>query len=141
RTATSASWRQAEITARSSASSARSLSAAPLSSGIVLPLDARATSSKFVLDLLVAAIEVINAVDYRLALCDETRHHERYRGAQVRRHHRRPHQAWYPPHQGGGAVNGDVGSHARELGDMHEAVLENGFGDHRRASSDRHQRH
>jgi hypothetical protein len=44
-------------------------------------------------------------------------------------------------HDGRGAVEVDAGAHAHELGHMHEAVLEDGLGDHRGALGDGHQRH
>jgi hypothetical protein len=46
----------------------------PISTG--KPLDIGATPPQFLLKLLEAAIEMINAIDHRLAFASETRNHE-----------------------------------------------------------------
>src|SRR5438034_4150081 len=97
------------MTARSSASSARSRSGP--SGGTPQPFDARAAGRQLLLDPLIAAVEMIDAVDDRLAAGDETRDDQRYRSAQIGRHDRRAGQPGHAAYQGGGAVDIDVGAH------------------------------
>src|SRR5690242_2352980 len=69
---------------RGSASSRmRPLARASVSIGSGYPLDSRAEVGEALLDLLVAAIEVVDAVDDRLALGHEPGDDEARRGAQV----------------------------------------------------------
>src|SRR6202048_5535606 len=89
RTATSASCRQAEITARSSASSARNLSAAPSSGAIPQPLDPGIAPRELFLEPLVTAIQVIDAIDNGFPGGGEAGDDQRYRGPQIGRHDRR----------------------------------------------------
>src|ERR1700736_1865817 len=123
---TRASWTCAEMTARSSASSAINLSWAVTNSTLSLrvfysqnrypllrntrqnlsadALDDSAAGRKFVLEPLEAAVEMVDAVDHGLAFGGETRDHQRHRGAQVRRHHRRAAQFRDAVDRGGLAV-------------------------------------
>ena len=55
--------------------------------------DRRAAADEFVFETLEAAVEVIDAVDHRLAFGSESGDDQRHRGAQVGRHHRRALQA------------------------------------------------
>src|ERR1700692_542633 len=108
---TRASWTCAEITARSSASSAINLSWAVTASttfglrvfysqnrypllpnrrrSIADPLDRGAAGRQLFLEPLEAAVEMVDAVDHGLAFGGQPRDHERHRGAQIGRHHRR----------------------------------------------------
>src|SRR5580693_702546 len=52
-------------------------------------LDCRAAAAELVFQPLKAAIEVIDAVDDGLAFGGERSDHQRHRGAQIGRHHRR----------------------------------------------------
>src|SRR5579863_3297109 len=94
-----ASCTTAEMTARSSASSARSRNRA--SGAIHHPLDACAAGSQLLLKPLIAAVEMVDAADYRLALGDKTGDDQRHRSAQVGRHHRCPCQPLYAANQRG----------------------------------------
>src|SRR5205807_1926248 len=100
------------MTARSSASSARSRSGP--SGGTPQPFDARAAGGQFLLDPFVAAIEMIDTVDDRLAAGNETRDHQRYGSAQIGRHDRRAGQPRYATHQRGGAVDIDIRAHPHQ---------------------------
>src|SRR4029079_1837211 len=57
------------------------------------PLDLGTAGAELGLELLEAAVEMIDAVDGGLAFGGERRDHQRYRGAQIGRHHRRAAQA------------------------------------------------
>src|SRR5579883_3677899 len=118
-TATSASWSTAEMTARSSSSSARSLSASVIARE---PFDLGAARRQLLLEMLIAAIEVIDPVDDRLALGGEPGEHERHRGAEVGGHDRRAGEMPDAAHHRRGAMHIDVGAHAAKLRHMHEAV-------------------
>ncbi|CAG4927213.1 unnamed protein product, partial [Acidocella sp. C78] len=84
---------------------------------------------------------VIDAVDDGLALRGEAGEHQRERGAQVGRHHRRAGQRRHAAHDRRRAMHVDARAHAVEFGHVHEAVLEDRLGDHRGALGHRHQRH
>ena len=84
---------------------------------------------------------MIDAVYDGLAGCREAGQDQGDRGAQVCGHDRGAGEGWHAADYGGGAVDVDAGAHAVEFGDVHEAVLEDGLGDHRGALRDRHQRH
>ena len=81
------------------------------------------------LDGLVAAVEVVDAVDQGLALGHQARQHQAGGGAQVGGHDRGGGQALDPAADGEVALEADVGAHALEFLDVHEAVLEDGLGD------------
>ena len=71
-----------------------------------------------------------------LALGHQAGDHQARRGAQVGRHHRaRPAAARTPLHHRGVALDLDVGAQALQLLHVHEAVLEDGLGDHARCRS------
>src|SRR3954453_4649766 len=148
---TRASWTCAEITARSSASSAISLSEAftatppsvcahsirktgahpriksedmlcGIRALVADALDRRAAGRQLFFQPLKAAVEMIDAVDHGLAFGGKPRDDQGYRGAQVGRHHGRA-----PQH--GGAVDGrgfaverDFCTEPRQLLHVHEAV-------------------
>ena len=95
------------------------------------PRDVRTQCVELRLHRLVAAIEVVDPVDDRLALGDQAGEHEAGRGAQVGRHDGRSRERGPAVHACVAAVEPDVGAHARQLGGMLEAVLEDGFADRR----------
>ena len=108
---------------------------------ILDPLDVGPAGGELLLEPLVAAVEMIDAVQGRLALGGEAGDGERHRGAQVGRHDVGAAQPRHAAHQGRLVMDGDVGAHAHQLGHMHEAALEDRLGDHRRSLGAGHQRH
>ena len=96
--------------------------------------DRRAAAGELVLEPLEAAVEMIDAVDHGLALGRERGDHQRHRGAQIGRHHRRALQALDALDGRGLAVEMDAGAEPRQFLHMHEAVFENRFGDARGAA-------
>src|SRR5689334_21177306 len=128
----------AEMTAKSSASSPRSLSASVIAGQ---SFDPCAAGGELFFELLVAAIEMVNAIDDGLALSREPRQHERDGCAEIGRHYRGAGEARHAAHHRRCAMDIDVGAHATELRYMHEAVLEDGLGDHRRPFGRGHRRH
>src|SRR5215470_11468010 len=74
------------------------------------PSDPRAELRQLLLDALVAAVEVVDAVDARLAFGNEARDDEARRGAQVRRHDVRALQPGHTVDHGGVAGDLDIGT-------------------------------
>src|SRR5579859_8072100 len=106
----------AEMTARSSSSTPRSLSGSGIPSSIRdQALDIGTAGSKLLLKMLVAAVKMIDAVHHGLALGGQTRQDQRHRGAQVSGHDRRGGQFGHAAYHGGGAVDIDVGAHPAQL--------------------------
>src|SRR5258705_11457317 len=128
---TRASWTCAEITARSSASSAISLSGEFIRCNtreisVADALDRRAASRQFLLQPLKAAVEMIDAVDHGLAFGGEPCDYQRHRGAQIGRHHGRAARCCGAVDGRGLAVERDFSAEPRQLLHMHEAIFENG---------------
>ena len=98
--------------------------------------DLGAQRTEFFLDVLVAAIEMVDAVDDGVALGDQARQDQRSRGAQVGRHHRRAAELFDATDDGGVAIDLDVGAQAQQFVDVHEAVLEDRLADHAHAVGD-----
>ena len=89
----------------------------------------------------VAAVEVVDAADGGLAFGGEAGQDQGDRGAQIGCHDLGAGEVGDAADDGRGAMGVDAGTHAVEFRDVHEAVFENGFGDHRGAFGDRHQGH
>ena len=94
-----------------------------------------AERAELLLERLVAAIEVVDAVDHRLALGHQAGDDQAGRGAQVGRHDGRALQPLDAAHDGGIALDRDVGAEALQLERVHEAILEDGLGDRRAVPS------
>ena len=90
---------------------------------------------------VVAAVQVVDAVDQGLALGHQAGDHQAGRGAQVGRHHGGAGQLLHAFDHRDLAVGLDLGAQAQHLVDVHEAVLEDGLGDARGALGDRVERH
>src|SRR5205085_1971497 len=90
-------------------------------------LDVGAEAVELFVDQLVAAIDVVDAVDLGDAFAVEAGEDEGGAGAQVGGHDGSAAHALDALDDGGGAVEGDVGAHALHLGDVHVALRENGF--------------
>src|SRR3954451_19075526 len=86
-------------------------------------LDPGAERAELCLERLVAAVEVIDAIDDRFAVGDQAGDHQSRRGAQVGRHDGRALQALDAAHDRAIALDRDVGAKALQLERMHEAVL------------------
>lgn len=84
---------------------------------------------------------MIDPVDHRQSVGHESGEHEAGRGAQVGRHHLGSGEARRSDDDRRPAVDANVGAHALQLSDVHEAPLEDRLGDHRGALGLRHQRH
>src|SRR5690606_2665432 len=76
------------------------------------------------LDVLVAAVEVVDAVDGGFAIGDQAGKDQRGRCTQVGRHHRGAAEAGNAGHGGTVALDMDLRAQARQLLHVHEAVLE-----------------
>src|SRR2546423_14185232 len=87
-------------------------------------IDARADGAQFRLDLFVAAINMIDALDERLAFGDKTGQHERRGGAQIRRLHARARQGRRAGDDGRVAFDAYARAHALQLADVRKTVLE-----------------
>src|ERR1035441_6065736 len=91
--------------------------------------DLGAYGAEFFFEVLVAAVEVVDAVEDGLAVGDQGGEHERCGGAQVRAHDCGGLE-WSASTDGGSAaLHGDVRAHAVEFLHVHEAVLEDVFSD------------
>src|SRR5690606_16545443 len=137
-TLSTASCANAASTRRSSASSARIASAAsgPASAKrasfgmgrpLLDPLDIRADTAQLAHDLLIAAVEMVDAADDGFALGGKPGKDQADAGAQVGGHHRGAAQLFHAGDAGVAAVDLDLRAHPRQFGGVHEAVLENGF--------------
>ena len=89
---------------------------------------------ELLLQPLEAAIEVIDAVDHRFAFGRQRGDHQRDRGAQIGRHHRRAAQLLDALDDRRVAVEPDVRAEPRQFLHVHEAVLEDRLGDARDAA-------
>ena len=105
------------------------------------PFDLGADAGELFFQPLEAAIQMIDAIDDRFAFRRQPGQHEADGGAQIGGHHRRAFQSSAPRHGGDVAFDPDIGAHAQEFRDMHEAVLEDRFLDMGSAVGRRHQRH
>src|SRR6185295_6256235 len=148
-TRTTASWTWAERIARSSASSAirRSRSSSGMAGpgslipdlvgrhlpkgkvargegSAAQPLDLGAAGGKLVLQLLEAAVEVIDAVHQRLAFRGEPGDHQGHRGPEVGRHDGCASQPLYAFHGGFLPIEVNIGAEPRQLLHVHETVFE-----------------
>src|SRR5690625_1436435 len=79
-------------------------------------------------DALVATIDMIDAIDDGGALRRQPGNHQARRGAQVRRHHRRPAQRRNAGDDGAVALDRNPGPHPVQLVYLDQAVLEDCFG-------------
>jgi hypothetical protein len=79
--------------------------------------------------VLVAAIDVVDAVEDGFAVGDEGGEDERGGGAEVGAHDGGGLEFGLAADGGGAALDGDAGAHAVELLDVHEAIFEDVFGD------------
>src|ERR1700761_1217731 len=87
------------------------------------PADFSPHATQFFLDPLVSAIDVVDAVEDRLAFGDHGRKDERSGSAQVGAHYRRGRERRLAAYGCSTPIHLDVRPHAGELLDMHEAVL------------------
>src|SRR5439155_15713680 len=93
-------------------------------------LDIRADGAQLLLDLLVAAIDVIDAVDARGAARDQASEHHRGAGAKIACHHRCAVKFFHALNDCGGSLFADSPAHAIQFADVQEAVGEDALGDH-----------
>jgi hypothetical protein len=91
--------------------------------------DLGAYAAELLFKVLVATVEVVDAVEDGLAVGDEGGQDERGGGAEVGAHDGGGLELGFAADGGGTAGDGDVGAHADELLDVHEAVFEDVFGD------------
>src|SRR5579863_8253791 len=90
------------------------------------PLDGGAAAAELFLDALETAIEMIDAVDDGLALGGERGDHQRHRGAQIGRHHRRAREALHALDRRLFAVERNTRAEPRQFLHVHESVFEDG---------------
>ena len=91
--------------------------------------DLCAEAGEFFVDVFVASVDVVEAVDFGFALCAEACEDEGGAGAEVAGHDWGTGEVGDAFDDGGGSFEGDLGSHAVEFRDVHEALWEDGFGD------------
>src|SRR5581483_244965 len=103
--------------------------------------DLRAERAQLLLEALVTAVEVVDARDARRALGGEPGEHEAHARAEIGRHHGRTREPRRPAHERAVALHAHLRAHAGELLDVHEAVLEDRFGEAARPVGPRHERH
>ena len=84
---------------------------------------------------------MVDAIDHRFTVGDEAGDHQSRRRAQVGRHDGCALQALDAAHERAIALDRDLGAEALQLERMHEAVLEDGLGDHGGALRDGGERH
>ena len=89
-------------------------------------LDIGTEHEKFLVDVLVATVDVIEAADLSGTLGGERSKNESGGGAEVRGHDRGRRELGDAADDGRAVVHLDIGSHALELGAMHETLRENG---------------
>src|SRR6266498_3119717 len=109
----------------------RKAAVASLAAGFADAPDPCPQRGKLFLDSLVAAIEMVNAVDRRPSLRHQTGDHEASGGAQIGRHHIRSGEPAHALDDSGAALDLDVRAEALELLDVHHPVFEYRLGDHR----------
>src|SRR5450830_638909 len=105
------------------------------------PLDAGTELGQLLLDALVAAVQVVDALDHGFPLGHQPGDHQAGGGPQIGRHHRGAVELRHAFDYRRVSGDLDVGAHALQLERVHEAVLENGFGQYRRAARDAVERH
>ena len=93
------------------------------------PADAGSHGVELVFDVLITAIEVVDALDGRGPLGGEPGEHERGAGAEIRGHDRSPGKALDAAYDGCMPGKADIRAHADELLHVHEPVFKNGFAD------------
>ena len=84
---------------------------------------------------------MVDALQPGFAFGSQSGNSKAHRGAQVGRHHWRTGQFLYTAHHRRAALGFDIGAHPVELGNMHVAILEDGFGEHARAAGEAEHRH
>src|SRR4051812_20122252 len=110
-----ASCKCAEMTLKSSVSTARSRNEAMLTSALYA-LDVGAESRELFLNALEAAVEMIDAIDDRFTLRRQARDDQADRSPKIGRHDRRAVELFDAAHDRGLVVDRDVGAHAHEFG-------------------------
>src|SRR5271157_412525 len=103
--------------------------------------DLGADSLQLFLDVLVTAVDVVDAVNDGFAVGDQSGEHERRRGAQIAGQHGSGAERSLAANHGAASFNLDVGAHAHQFQGVHEAVFENVLRNDRRALGLRGQRH
>src|SRR5262249_27916026 len=126
RTRSSASCAAAATMSKSAASSAKSFSPSLIAWPLILPLarNLRAAGGELCFKFLETAIQMVNAIDDRLALRGKAGDHQAYRRAQICRHHRRADQLRNARHHSFVSVYSDLCAQTRQFGRVHEAVFE-----------------
>src|SRR5690348_4357913 len=90
--------------------------------------DVRAKLTQLFVEMLVAAVDVVNATNLRHSLRFQSGENERGRGAKIARHYRRPEKSFHSVDDGSGAFNLHLRAHALQFRNMHVTLRENVFG-------------
>src|SRR5260370_42419211 len=90
-----------------------------------------AEAAQFLLDAFVAAVNVVDTVHVALTLRHQCSQHQRGAGSQVRSNYSAALKWGGSTDDGFAAIDGDIRAHADHFASVHEAILENGFGDDR----------
>src|SRR5579871_3290054 len=85
-------------------------------------LDHRAATAQLDVELLIAAVEVVDAIDDGLAFGGKRRQHQAHRGTQIGCHHLCTLQLGTAAHHGGRALQRDVGAETRQFRHVHETI-------------------
>ena len=91
------------------------------------PLDVRAEFAQFFIEMLVAAIDVIDAADFSNSVGLQSRKHQRGRRAQVARHYRRAEKTIHALDHRGRPLQLHLRTHALQLRHMHVTLRKNIF--------------
>src|SRR5665213_242461 len=115
----------------------------PEAASLLLPhtFDLGSDGHELLLDLLVAAIDVINAVDARRATCHQAGQDQGGRGAKIAGHHTGALKLLNALNYSSWPFLADMRAHAVQFADVEEAIRENSFGDHAHAVAKAQQRH
>src|SRR5579871_2471493 len=105
------------------------------------PADTGSGARQFHFDLLIAPIDVIDAIDDGFTVRGEAREHQRSACPEVARDHLGTGESGRPLDDRLPPFDADIGAHARQFLRMHEAILEDRFRDEGDAFGLGHERH
>src|SRR5258706_15401376 len=111
-------------------------SASVIMAASIYAMNARPELGEASLEPLVPTVEMVDALDERLAVGDQPRDHQARRSAQIGGHHGRAREPLDSVHPRRIALDLDLSPEAAKLLNVHEAVLENGLGHAGRALGD-----
>src|SRR5205814_8876034 len=105
------------------------------------PLDVCAHRGKLLFETFKPAVKVIDAIDHGLSLRSKTCKNKADAGAKIGCHHRRSSKPFHPMHNRSISLHANIRTHAHQLRNVHEAILEYGLLDMGKAVRGGHQDH